>query len=308
MQAQAEPSPSRPLQIAVIGVGGIGSAFAFQLARTGNHNLTVIARPGSLRLQQLQQNNGIVHVNGARAQVHIADALDEQTPYDLIIVTLLAHQVDAVLPALRRSAASHILFMFNNFNPERLQEALGAERCTFGMPFIQAFLTHDGRLNATIANRGPKSKISRQTWVDLFVASGVPAALEPDMLLWLRCHVPLCIAFQSVSLFAMHRGGGASWREAIICARGMQASFALIQALGYSIYPPAKALFQISPASAIAALLWCLSRIRSFRELLATGAGECRALIDELIAVASRTHPPLAISRIAAMRPIEKAS
>lgn len=35
---------SRPLQIALVGVGGIGSTFAFQLARAG-HNVIAIARP-----------------------------------------------------------------------------------------------------------------------------------------------------------------------------------------------------------------------------------------------------------------------
>jgi 2-dehydropantoate 2-reductase len=101
--------PSRSLlRIAVLGVGKIGSAFAFQLARTGNHDVTVVARPGSARLQQLQRDNGIVNVKGERASVRVTDTLDEQTPCDLVIVTLLAYQVDAVLPTLQRSRAKCI--------------------------------------------------------------------------------------------------------------------------------------------------------------------------------------------------------
>lgn len=42
---------SSPLRIVVLGAGKIGSAFAFQLARTGHHDVTVVARPGSVRLQ-----------------------------------------------------------------------------------------------------------------------------------------------------------------------------------------------------------------------------------------------------------------
>lgn len=60
--------------------------------------------------------------------MRVADALDEQTSYDLVIVTLLAHRVDAVLPALRRSGAKRIQFMFNTFDPERLQDAVGSDR------------------------------------------------------------------------------------------------------------------------------------------------------------------------------------
>jgi len=116
MSNEAERLSSRSLRIAVIGVGGIGSAYAFQLARTGHHDVTAIARAGSLRLQQLQRDLGIVNVKGERAQMRVADELDEETTYDLVLVTLQAHQVDAVLPALQRSAAKSIQFMFNNFD------------------------------------------------------------------------------------------------------------------------------------------------------------------------------------------------
>jgi 2-dehydropantoate 2-reductase len=50
------PEPSTPLRIAILGGGKIGSAFAFQLARTGGHDVTVIARPGSVRLAQLERD------------------------------------------------------------------------------------------------------------------------------------------------------------------------------------------------------------------------------------------------------------
>lgn len=299
----AQPNPSPPLKIAVLGTGSIGSAFAFQLATTGRHDVTVIARPGSPRLAQLQRDNAIIRTSGDRAEVHVSDTLDEQTPYDLVIVTLLAHQVDSVLPQLQRSAARCILFMFNNFDPERLQAALGPDRSAFGMPFIQASLTLDGKVNATIGAAGQKSKLSHQRWVDVFIAAGLPAILEPNMLLWLRCHVPLCIAFESVSVAGVRRGTGASWSESMILARGVHESFTLIKRLGFKIYPAGKSLLLAAPASAIAATLFSMSRVRSFRELLATGAPECRALVDVLLAAAPQANPPVSVARIAAMKP-----
>ena len=99
------PTPLPSLRIAVLGAGKIGSTFAFQLARTGGHDVTVVARPGSVRLQQLERDNAIIDVQGERASVRVSSTLDEQAPYDLVIVTLLAHQTDALLPALQRSAA-----------------------------------------------------------------------------------------------------------------------------------------------------------------------------------------------------------
>ena len=297
------PSPPPSLRIAVLGAGKIGSTFAFQLARTGRHDVTVIARPGSARLQQLERDGAIVDVKGDRASVRVASALDEQTPYDLVIVTLLAYQTDALLPALQRSAARCIQFMFNTFHPERLQEAIGAERCAFGMPFVQAMLTVDGRLKATIGAAGQKTIMSQQRWVDVFKAAGLPAALERDMPLWLRCHVPLCVAFESVSVAGERRRGGASWGEALVLARGVRASFRLLRALGYDIYPGTKKLIAGCPTTIVAATLWFMSRIRSFRELLATGKAECCALVDVMVTAAPSANPAVIVSDIQAMKP-----
>jgi 2-dehydropantoate 2-reductase len=292
-----------PLRIAIIGLGGIGSTFAFQLARVGKHHVTVIARPDSERLRQLRHDNGIVNSRGDRSGVSISDTLDEEFPYDLILVTLLAHQVDAIMPALQRSAATCIQFMFNTFHPERLQDALGVERCAFGMAFVQAMVDKDGKVMSRIGVAGQKSKLSQQQWVDLFIAAGLPATLEPNMPLWLRCHVPMCVAFQSVSVAGIRRNGGASWPESMTLARGIHESFELIAGLGHSIYPSGKARLRKSPAWIIAGMLWCLSRVSSFRTLLATGKAECESLVDAMVAAAPRANPPVDVAKIRAMKP-----
>ena len=297
------PAPASALRIAVLGAGNIGSTFAFQLARTGGHDVTVVARPGSKRLEQLRRDGAIIDVKGERASVHVTDALDEQTPFDLVIVTLLAHQVGAILPALRRSAARCVQFMFNTFDPERLREAVGPERCAFGMNFVQATLDGDGRLNATIGAGGQKTLMGQERWVDLFKASGLPATVERDMPSWLRCHVPLCVAFESVSVAGVRRGGGASWKEAVTLARGVHASFGLIKALGYPVYPRTKTLIDRAPAPMFAAVLWSMSRVRTFRELLATGQAECEALVDAMVAAAPQAGPSVRVADIAAMKP-----
>ncbi len=298
------PSP-KPLRIAILGAGRIGSAFAFQLAGAGGHTVTAVVRPDSLRMQQLQRDQAIVKTTGERVAVHVTDKLDEGADYDLVIVTLLAHQIPAVLPTLQRSAAKRIQCMFNNFDPETLRDALGADRCSFGMPFLQANLTADGKLDAKIGAAGQKSKMNSKEWVKVFQEAGLPAVLEPNMLLWLRCHVPLGAAFESVSVAGVRRGGGASWAESVAIAQGMQESFTLIQRLGYRLYPSGKALLHASPTWLVAGLLWSISRNRPFRELLATGANECRALVDALVAHASRVQPPVSVSKIVGMKPLE---
>ena len=120
------------LRIAIVGTGKIGSTFAFQLSRAVRHDVTVISRPGSARLRQLQRADGIIDVNGERASVKVIDTLDEETPYDLLIVTLLDHHADTMLPSLQRSAAKCVQFMFNTFHPERLQVRSGSRAARSG--------------------------------------------------------------------------------------------------------------------------------------------------------------------------------
>ena len=293
-----------PLSIAVIGVGGIGSTFAFHLACAG-HAVTVVARPGSVRLEQLRRDKGVVTKDGVRPGMRVAAELDEQTPYNLVVVTTLAHQVDAVLPALRRSKARSVQFMFNTFDPELLKASVG-DRCSFGMPFVAAMLDDEGRLNTTI-NPGQKTLHGDRRWMKLFADAGLPSAFEADMPLWLRCHVPMCIAMESICATGQRRGGGASWAEAMVVARGVHAGYAVIKGLGYRVYPPGKSALDASPTLLIAGMLWFVSRITAFRELLSTGVNECRVLIDVVAAAAAEAKPalPVAVAAILAMKPTD---
>jgi len=77
-----------------------------------------------------------------------------------------------------------------------------------------------------------------------------------------------------------------------------------IRKRGYRIYPSMKALLHAAPAWLVAVLLWSLSRIRSFRELLATGVNECRALVDVFLFNASEVLGPVAVRTILAMKPV----
>jgi len=90
------------------------------------------------------------------------------------------------------------------------------------MPFLQATVDGDGKLNAKIGAAGQKSKMNHRGWLKVFNAAGLPAVFEPEMLLWLRCHVPLGAAFESVCIAGMRRGGGATWSASMTIARGMQ--------------------------------------------------------------------------------------
>ena len=257
------------------------------------------ARNHRARIFAVARDDAILDVKGERASVRVASLLDEQTPYDLVIVTLLAQETDA----LQRSAAKCIRLMFNTLQPERLPEAIGIDRCALGRALVQATLDGNGRLKATIGAAGQKTMASQQRWVGVFNAAGLPAAFDRDMPPWLRCHVPLCVAFESVSVVGERRGGGASWAEALVLARGVHTSLDLIKRLGHPVGSRTKKLIDRSPASVVAAMLWSMSRIRSFRELLATGKAECRALVDATVAAAPLAKSPVIVSDVQAMKP-----
>jgi 2-dehydropantoate 2-reductase len=89
------------MRIAILGTGPIGSTFALHLARAG-HDVTAIAR--GKRLEQLRADQGIVTVDGERAAVKVSPELDPAVPFDLVLVTVLATGVGAVLPRSRRAS------------------------------------------------------------------------------------------------------------------------------------------------------------------------------------------------------------
>jgi 2-dehydropantoate 2-reductase len=297
------PAPKPRLSIAVVGAGAIGSTFAYHLANAG-HEVTAIARPGSARLLQLQRDQGIVLSSGAKAPLRVSDRLDEEASYDLVVVTMLAHQVDAVLPALARGKAAAVQFMFNTFEPERLGNAVGPARCSFGMPFVMATLHGDGRLESA-ANPGQKTLHGDARWAELFSAAGIASTFEPAMTRWLRCHTPLCIAMESICVTGHRRGGGATWREALTVARGLRSAFAIIRSLGHPLYPGSKAALARSPVPLLAGMLWLVSRVPSFRRLLSQGLLECRALADVVASAASRAKPARSelAAHVLAMKP-----
>lgn len=302
-ESEGSLDSSSPLRIAIIGGGRIGSAFAFYLIRNGHHDVTIVARPNSTRLKQLERDCGVISSDGLHAPAKISDSFDEQVPYDLVLVTVLAHQVEALLPSLRRSHAKSIHFLFNTFDPEHVRQAVGPDRAVLGLPFIQSNVDARGRVTITVREGGQQTLTSNPKWANVFRASGLPAKYEGQMALWLRCHAPLCVAFESISVAGVRRGGGGPWNKAYTLAVGIRACFKLIRSQGDVIYPRSKAWIGWLPVTLVASMLWVLSRITSFRELLATGENECCALVDTMVASGEKTESPAELKAILAMKP-----
>jgi 2-dehydropantoate 2-reductase len=272
------------MQIAIIGPGGIGSTFAFQLSTAG-HDVTVVARGG--RLEQLRRDAAIVTTDGERATVRVAGELDATTPWDLVLVTVLVSQVDVLLPTLSRSSAKTVMFMFNTFGSlDRLRDAVGQQRFAFGFPAIVAHL-EEGRLSSSILRRGMSTTVTDPFWAKMFSDAGIPATVHPDMESWLRTHAAVIVPLAIAGGIADRRGSGLSKGESVKLARAMDEGLRLVRHLGNSITPAPMAVVERMPVRAMAALVWGLTRLGVFARTLAVApADEPRMLIDEMSAVA----------------------
>lgn len=272
------PSPMR--SIAIIGAGNIGSGFAVFLARAG-HRVTLIARPGSARLQQLQRDGGIKTKDGEVFKMECSEALNEEEPYDFVFVTVLAHQVDVLLPTLRRSKALIIEFMFNVFNPERIKAEMGDRPCVFGMPLLLAKIDENGVLDARL--HPEKTLHGDRTCVDLFNDAGIPSAYEEKIFLWLRCNAPVCFAIEGVCFTAEQHKSGATWSESMMAARALHAGLDIVKHLGFEVYPISKRRLHSCPAWLLGVVFWAMTRWTSFRQLLASASNECVAISEAMV-------------------------
>ena len=279
------------MRIAIVGPGGIGSTFAFWLSKAG-HDVTVVAR--GTRLEQLRRAGAIITVEGECAAVRVSAELDTAGDWDLVLVTVLTSQVDAVLPALSASGATSVMFMFNTFQSlNRLRDAVGPQRFSFGFPAFAAGLTDD-RLSSTIRRRGMATVVSDPLWANVFSDAGIPARVQPDMQSWLRTHAAVAVPIMIAGSTALRRGTGISRAEAVGLARAMKEGLALVRHLGNSVTPAPVAIAGHSPVPVLAALLWSLTRLDAFtRAIAVASADEPRMLIDEMTSVGPGRTPAL---------------
>lgn len=278
------------MKIAVIGAGRIGSTFAFHLARAGNE-VTLVAR--GKRLEELRRTSKIVSVNGDEAPVRAEAALDPAVAFDLVLVTVLAHQLDGVMPVLKSSAAKKVLFMFNTFEKiDRLRDEVGAERFAFGFPTMTAFFV-EGKLKSVVKGPGMATTLSSAACAEILKQAGLPTEVEPDMNSWLRSHVALVVPLLVAGQLTWQRSASLSWGEAAKVADAMVEGFAVVRSLGHALKPGLVAMVARLPGFVLAGLIWMLGRTAGVKDVGEFGPGETRALIDAMAAAAPGQTPKL---------------
>ncbi|MBC8072072.1 MAG: ketopantoate reductase family protein [Deltaproteobacteria bacterium] len=276
------------MRIAIVGPGAIGSTFAFQLARAG-HDVTVVAR--GKRLAELSSAGAVVLASGERAEVTVAAQLDPLLAFDLVLVTVLATQVAAILPVLAASRAHTVMFMFNTFEAlEPLCAAVGAERFAFGFPGGVFTLMAEGRITPTIRSG---TTVGTPAWAKVFTAAGIPTVVDDDMQSWLRTHAAMVYPLMAIGVLVHARGSGISWAEARRHADALRAGTRIVQALGNDLRPGGVRMLSGIPRTLATLLLWAMSRTKLLRELGQLGSTEPRMLADMMHAAKPELAAPV---------------
>ncbi|HTU58529.1 MAG TPA: ketopantoate reductase family protein, partial [Polyangiales bacterium] len=214
--------------------------------------------------------------------------------WDLVLVSVLGHQVAPLLAALDKSAAKRIMFMFNTFEPlGPLRDAVGSQRFAFGFPAILARVDEHGRLESSIKRHGLQTTVTDRALAEVFSAAGIPAVVSPQMESWLRSHAAAVVPVMLASSVAHERRAGITWHEAVALAGVMEESFALVRQLGFEVLPAAHSVIAGLPAKAKAALLWSATRNEAVRASGAAGRVEARHLIASMLAAAPSGMPQL---------------
>lgn len=213
------------MRILVYGAGVLGSLHAARLHERG-HDVTLVARGARLTA---------VHEQGVQlgeddsptirsVPVHVVER--PAGAWDLILVFVRAHQIDAVLDSIA-GIDGDALFLLNwAAGPGPLGSVIGAERVLLGFP------TLGGTMDGEVVRYRPASTLTRlitmpigetdgrttprlERLLQTFRSAGFRAKAEPRMDAWLKTHA----AFEVPLGQAVHTAGGpdalASDREAI---------------------------------------------------------------------------------------------
>ena len=241
------------MRILVYGAGVIGSIYAARL-HLGGHSTSILARGG--RLAAIRERGIELEASGSGrrlvARVPTVEDLSPEDTYDIVVVALAKHQLEAVLPALGANQhAPNVVFLGNNAaGPEPLQLAVGTDRVRLGFPNVGGYF--DGTVVRFAGEGGPHDALGitlgeaqgrptprLHTVARAFREAGIRVALEPHMDAWLKGHAALVLPI----LFALRQHGFdnralAEDRETMqTVARAVAEGLAAVRKLGHPIRP-----------------------------------------------------------------------
>lgn len=207
------------MHVGVLGAGVIGSIFAHALVN-GGHQVTAIAR--GRRLADIQKHGLRLQTWGSKAvssvDIDAVDHLEVETAFDVLLVCVQSHQIEAVLPVLKGSRARCIVFCCNQFgNTAEIAHQVGRDRTLWLFPAALGEIV-DGVVHARVlsslesaiqvntlgvADSAANHHIEtvRQLWKSI----GLPLAVTKHLDAWLQTHTAFMLPIMWSGLSAPNR-------------------------------------------------------------------------------------------------------
>ena len=146
------------MKILILGAGAIGGYVGGRLQQAGS-DVTFLVRPA--RQQALQRDGLVIKSKKGDATLKVKTVLGgaEGGPYDVVIVTCKAYDLDSAIEAIAPAVgpATTVLPLLNGMNHiDRLVARFGAERVVCGLARIGVALSAEG----TVLHTSPFAAIS----------------------------------------------------------------------------------------------------------------------------------------------------
>jgi ketopantoate reductase len=195
------------MKILIFGAGVIGTTYAWQLSNAG-HDLSLFVRKG--KRKGIEKDGIHIRCKDERSKKSepvetiyrpaVVDELNAEDNYDLIIVCVRAHQLEAALPMLAKgSGEADILFFGNNWwGEEKIRKFLPAEKYLFGFSRlvggwrtgnqVECIFFDNPELVTMIGERDGQVTPRLQNLRDMFEQANLKPVISPDILSWLAIH------------------------------------------------------------------------------------------------------------------------
>ncbi len=180
------------MKILVLGAGGVGGYFGGRLAQAGS-DVTFLVR--ERRAAQLRTDGLVVQTPDGEFRVP-AKAVQRQeirTPFDLILLTCKAYDLDSAIDTIRPAvgSATVVVPLLNGLaHLDRLDAAFGSANVIGGSCGIAATLTPEGVVKQMspfhwmrFGHRSGKARIEVAALAEAYARTPVDATAVPDILL-----------------------------------------------------------------------------------------------------------------------------
>jgi len=289
-------------------LGAVGTTLAYRLTRYGAHQVTAVAR--SKRLEQLTSAKGHITDASARKQpvklAQVASALPVDEPFDVVLVTVLAHQLDEdLLNMLAASKAAKIMFMFNTVQPlSTYSDRVGASRFEFCFPIVMSLLDDQGELKHSIVTSGGGWPTTSAMFTAMFKEVGIKTYVEPRMQSWLRSHAVIIVALMGMVQKAKRRDSRITitWADAKLATQALSEGCDFVRELHEDV-TPGFIDFLARWSRLTTFIFWILGKTPMMAETAKYSPREAQALIDAMASLASDGGKP-SLRAMLQLRPV----